>query len=62
VSFYSPLRTVLLQHRLICLPGLSCPVGLATNLLFKDSFAFTKTTIRTSFSEAHPRAESRLHR
>jgi len=62
VSFHAPLRNVLLPHGLIYLPGLSCPVGLVTSLLFKAFSAFTKTTIRISFSEGHPRAESRLHR
>lgn len=62
VSLHPPLPKYLLQHGLICLPGLSCAVGLVTSLLSKASFGFTKTTIPTLFSEAHPRAESRLHR
>jgi hypothetical protein len=62
VSLCTLLRNVLLQHRLIRLSGLSCPVVLVTNLASKVSSAFTKTTTQISFSEAHPRAESRLHR
>lgn len=55
-------NVVLRQHGLILQTGLNSPAVLVTNLPFKVFSGFTKTTTRTSFSEAHPSAGNRLHR